>query len=130
MASRFSILLLLVFLSGCECDSICEANKRAKDFFSEEKSNSEIILFLTDYYGEGPGSETYSIFVKWGLKNQQAFISVVNDPQLTKPVLHLIAYSISDIGLSDKYCEFYSSLPKGVEFKLKDLLLGCNSNTL
>ena len=126
MTSRLYVFLIVLLLSGCDCDSICQANKQANDFLSEAKSNSEIINFLTKYYGEGPGSETYSVFVKWGLDNQKAFISVVNDPQLTKPIMHLIAYSISDIGLSKQYCELYKSLPKGVEFKLKDLLLGCN----
>jgi len=126
LASKISfIILILILLGGCECDSICESGKRTREVLANYKSDAQVINYLVEYYGEGPGNEKYNVFVQWGLDNQNAFISIINSPDISKNVLHLIAYTISDIGYSKEYCDVYKSLPQGSDFKLKDLLLGC-----
>ena len=128
---RIFIFTFFIFLMGCECDSICEANKQTKSLLNGYKSESEIVEFLQKYNGEGPRSEKFAVFVAWGAKHSKEFISIVNHQKITTKTLGLISYKISDIGYSKEYCDIYNPKATGRNVqKIRKALLGCKHNAL
>ncbi len=119
-------LSLFVFLSGCDCDPICMAHKEAKAFLNQEHSDSDVVDFLNSYIGEAPGAERYSVFVNWGVSKPEQFVSIMNHPNVTKKILDITAYKISDMGQSDSYCKIYAQRNETENDKyIRKSLLGC-----
>lgn len=124
------LLLILLFIwvfVGCECDSICEANRATKKLLSSNPSNERIIDYLNEYTGEAPGAATYGQFVNWGLINPDRFVAILNHPKITQRNLDLVVYKIADYGNHSEWCQIYSDLNKNENEKyVRDRLLGCN----
>ncbi len=108
---RFSLVLIwTIFLCGCECDSLCEENRRTTKFLNDGHSNEEVIDYLSSYIGEAPGAERYSVFVNWGINHLDRFIGLMNHPNTNQRILDLVVYQISDMGQSEIYCEIYANI--------------------
>ena len=71
MKNVFLPALLSIVLVGCGCDSICESHNQTVELLSSYSDDLEVVRFLNQYNGEGPGSEKFSVFVNWGVKNSQ-----------------------------------------------------------
>ncbi|MES9841310.1 MAG: hypothetical protein ABW134_12215 [Candidatus Thiodiazotropha endolucinida] len=124
----FTILLLLV---GCECDSICVANKETKSLLNGYSNEIEVVSFLQTYNGEGPGSEKFAVFVAWGVNHPEEFVSIMNHQAITKQTLDLVQYTISDIGYSKEYCDIYQPAINGRNVvAIRKAILGCRHNAL
>ena len=125
--NRLSMTLFALLLVGCECDSICEANKATRAFLNENPSSEQIIDYLNEYKGEAPGAETYGAIVYWGLENSTKFIEIFNHPKITNRNLDLVVYKIADYGNHEKWCKIYSDLTVRQNDKyIRSRLLGCN----
>ena len=108
---RFGLILIwMIFLYGCECDSLCEESRNTKKFLNDVHSNEEIIDYLNSYIGEAPGAERYLVFVNWGADHPERFIELMNHPNTNQRILDLVVYQISDMGQSEKYCEIYAKI--------------------
>ncbi|NVJ59489.1 MAG: hypothetical protein HWE27_03820 [Gammaproteobacteria bacterium] len=124
---RLSATLLVLLLVGCECDSICEANKATAEFLDKNPSSEQIIDYLNEYKGEAPGAATYGAMVNWGLKNSSKFVETLNHPKVTNRNLDLIVYKIADYGNHSKWCKIYSDLTERENDQyIRSRLLGCN----
>jgi len=121
------LFLMLCFLVGCECDSICEANRKTKKFLATNPSNNQILDYINEYKGEAPGTATYGAIVNWGLLNTERFIELTNLPSFSQRNLDLIVYKIADYGNHDKWCQIYYELNERENDRyIRDRLLGCN----
>ena len=128
---RILAITILLVLTGCECDSICEASKETKKLLNDYSNETEVVRFLQTYNGEGPGSEKYAVFVAWGVKNPEEFISIMNHQSISKQTLDLVSYTISDIGYSKEYCDIYQPEINGRNVvAIRKAILGCRHNAL
>ena len=128
---RILAIIVFLLLTGCECDSICESNKEAKAVLKSYSNQTEVVSFLQAYNGEGPGSEKFAVFIAWGAKNPDEFISIMNHQDITKQTLNLVSYTISDIGYSKEYCEIYKPTVSGRNVvAIRKAILGCVQNAL
>lgn len=118
--------VFLVLLAGCECDSICDANRETKNFLNSDKTNTEIVNYLNTYIGEAPGAEKYSVFVSWGVNNTRKFVAIMNEKEVTERTINLVTYKISDMGQSNKYCKIYEQRTETEnDKKIRNSILGC-----
>lgn len=126
MVRYLLVLVFSLFILGCECDSICESGHQTRELLSSFSKELEVVTFLNTYNGEGPGSEKFSTFVKWGARNPSMVVSIISHPQLTEVTLNAVVYAISDMGLSDKYCGIYKKLGNNTDsVKMQKRILGC-----
>lgn len=124
---RLSATILVLLLVGCECDSICEANKATSDFLGTNPSSEQIIDYLNEYKGEALGAATYGAFVNWGIENSTKFVETLNHPRITTRNLDLIVYKIGDYGNHAQWCTIYSDLTvRNNDIYIRSRLLGCN----
>jgi hypothetical protein len=121
----FSIGLLLL-LSGCSCDPVCEAGKETKSLLSSYSNSVEVVVFLNEYNGEGPGFQKFSEFVIWGAKHPLKAKEIISHSDLQPNILDRVIYSISDMGLSNEYCQIYTTDVES-EFakEMRTRILGC-----
>jgi hypothetical protein len=125
MRNLIGILFSLI-LVGCHYDPISEAHREAKAFLNQKHTNIEIIEFLDSYIGEAPGAERYAVFVNWGVDNQEQFVEIMNHPKVTKRIMDIVVYKISDMGQSEKYCKIYvQRKTTNNEKHIRKSLLGC-----
>ena len=125
--NRLSVTLVALLLVGCECDSICEANRVTSSFLDKNPSSVQIIDYLNEYKGEAPGAATYGVIVNWGLKNSTKFIETLNHPKITNRNLDLIIYKIADYGNHEEWCKIYNDLTvRKIDKYIRSRLLGCN----
>lgn len=124
---RLWATLLVLQLIGCECDSICEANKATDVFLDTKPSSEQIIDYLNEYRGEAPGAATYGAIVNWGLENPTKFVETLNHWRITNRNLDLMVYKIADHGNHSEWCKIYSDLRLRKNDKyIRSRLLGCN----
>ncbi|MDH5629579.1 MAG: hypothetical protein OEY96_05425 [Gammaproteobacteria bacterium] len=120
------VILVLCLLSSCDCDSICQANRETQAFLNDAPSNKEVVDFLGAYIGEAPGAEKYAVFVNWGVLNPDRFVEIMNHPDVTKRIMDITKYKISDMGHSQKYCVIYAHRNETENEKyIRKSLLGC-----
>ena len=124
---KFSLIILVcILLSGCEGDLASHAHRETEEFLSQETSNIEIIDFLNSYTGEASSAWRYEVFVNWGISNSDRFVKVMNHPKVTKRILDIALYKISDLGQSAAYCRIYSRRSNTNNEKyIRESLLGC-----
>jgi len=117
-------LVISSLISGC--DTQHEVDRNYKAALSGMESEEEFVAFLNDSYELGPGNKNYIAFVSWGLDNPEKFFVITENTRLTENSLHLVAYTVSDIGNSEEYCNnlIKSKVGKSV-YKIEPLLLGC-----
>ncbi|MCU7812578.1 MAG: hypothetical protein KZQ77_15325 [Candidatus Thiodiazotropha sp. (ex Notomyrtea botanica)] len=128
---RIFIITIFLALGGCDCDSICEANKETKDLLSSYKTDADVVKFLKKYNGEGPGSEKFSVFVAWGVEHPMEFISIMDHENFTSKVLNIISYKISESGYIKEYCDiFYQNSTSYNAQVIRQSILGCKHNAL
>ncbi|WP_444942366.1 hypothetical protein ACJJI3_10345 [Microbulbifer sp. ZKSA004] len=128
---RTLTFIILLLLTGCECDSICVASKETKNLLKNYSNQTEVVSYLQTYNGEGPGSEKFAVFVAWGVEHPEEFISIMNHQNITEQTLDLISYTISDIGYSKEYCEIYEPSVNGRNVAtIRKAILGCKYNAL
>ncbi len=114
-------------LVGCECDSICEANRSTDKFLKTEPTDEQIIDYLNLYKGEAPNAETYGAIINWGLETPDRFIELVNHPSITTRNLDLIVYKIADYGNHSEWCDIFTDLNERTNDRyIRDKLLGCS----
>ncbi len=120
------IIILVLLLSGCDCDSICQANRATNAILDNYKTHSEVAKYLNEYIGEAPGAERFNVFVNWGVSNPEEFVAMMNSPEISDKVLDIVIYKISDMGQSEKYCEIYRQRKERTNDKvIRSGLLGC-----
>lgn len=120
------MIFIALIIAGCECDQICEESKVANAVFDNYKSDTEVIDYLNSYAGEAPGAAKYSAFVIWGVYNQNKFLRIMNNPQISQRNIDLVAYQISDMGLSNSYCKIYEKRTATEnDLAVRSRLLGC-----
>lgn len=56
---RMAYLALVLLITGCDCDPICQSHRETKEVLSEFLDEDTVIAFLEKYNGEGPGSEKF-----------------------------------------------------------------------
>jgi hypothetical protein len=126
MLKYLALLCVILILSGCECDQICEENKKATDVLDHYKTDTEVLDYLNLYSGEAPSAAKYSVFVIWGAENKNKFLSIMNHPKVNQRNMDFVVYQISDMGLSDLYCKIYASGTKTEnDLAIRKRLLGC-----
>ena len=127
---KYLLFFIIPFLLyGCECDSICVANRQTTTLLENYESESEVASFLNKYNGEGPGSEKFAVFVAWGVKNPEHFISIMNNKSVSSKTMKMVSYTISDIGYSSEYCEILHQKIGGRNLEtIRRSLLGCSKD--
>ena len=120
------IVLVCILLSACERDLVSHAHRETEEFLSQEPSNIEIVDFLNSYSGEASSAWRYEVFVSWGISNSDRFVKIMNHPKITKRILDITLYKISDMGQSATYCRIYALRNKTDNEKhIRESLLGC-----
>lgn len=123
---RYVILAIAMVLTGCECDSICKSQRQTQELLSNYNNDDDVVSFLELYNGEGPGSEKFSTFVKWGARHPDRYISIAQNGDVSEATHNRIFYAISDMGLSESYCLIYKSVPDSDHvLKMRKIIVGC-----
>jgi len=120
------LIALVIFSSISGCDTSHKVDRNYKAALSGVKSEKEFIAFLNNSYELGPGNRNYVAFVSWGLDHPEKFFAITENTDLTEKSLHLVGYTLGDIGDSDEYCSNLKKYKVGkYEYRIQSLLLGC-----
>lgn len=113
-------------LAGCECDSICESHRETNALLASYDKDIQVVNFLNQYNGEGPGSEKFSVFAIWGAQHPQKVVSIIANQHISNQTIDGILYAISDMGQSEAYCDIYKNLtPTENTILMQKRILGC-----
>lgn len=123
---RLFFIGLLLSLTSCSCDPVCEVGKETRSLLSSYSDSLDVVVFLNEYNGEGPGLQKFSDFVIWGAKHPLKVKEIMSHSDLQPNILDGIIFSISDTGLSSEYCKIYNTdLESEFAHKMRSSILGC-----